>query len=195
MEKHKKFLLVYAIIIVIIFICIMFVIPDSFFMKKYEENAKEFVEGITESQKTPEFTDYEEQKSHLLNGSYEYEIMLLDSTQSKGYVYECSGKVEKQKESGVCTSPELVSYTNATKKTVLNKINTTYIEPKGIFETIKNVEPEIESHKTYREYTYNVKINGLETEIIVQTLTDEISKIFLNNVEMQYILKYSNMNY
>ena len=82
------------------------------------------------------FVDFEIQKEHLLNGSYEYELLLIDSMNSKGVTYECKGKITdgiKNKDEGVCTSPAFISYTLDTKKTVMNQIDTTYIEIDNIF--------------------------------------------------------------
>jgi hypothetical protein len=83
-----------------------------------------------------------------------------------------------------------MKYTGENKKQAFDKINNDYITPKKIFSLLKNIEPTLESHNTYREYTYNIKIKELDTEIIVRTTKEEITQISINNAFMSYLLKY-----
>ena len=117
--KNNKFLFVYGLLIIIALICIMFLIPDSFFLGQYQDEI-ELLQSTTgtseEKEEKTEFTDFSLQQEHLLNGNYEYEYNILDSMTTTTYTYKCSGQVNKEVESGSCTSPETVSYTEITKK-------------------------------------------------------------------------------
>ena len=70
--KNKKFLILYAIIIAIALICILFVIPDEYFLKnkKGYEELKNTVEKI-------EYEDIETLKKRLLNSEYSYEYNII----------------------------------------------------------------------------------------------------------------------
>lgn len=190
MEKRKNLLIAYALIIFIALITIMFIIPDSFFLGKYDTN-------IIEPKKDSgpkEFVDYETQKSNLMKNNFEYEYLILDSMRSKTYQYDCSGKINETIESGTCTSPEKFSYTEANKKESFSKINIDYLDPTYIFNLIKDITPEETKYPTLREYKYVTTIEDLETDIIVHTDLNEITKIEISNMYMQYIIKYNNVN-
>lgn len=190
-KKRKNFLIIYFIIIIISLVLIMFVIPDSFFMKKYEDIKLPTAEKLPKK----EFTDYEIQKEHILKKKFDYEYDLLDSMSSTSYTYECSGSIDETIESGSCILPEKVSYTEKNKQEVFKNIDINNLDVEYIFNMIKDVEPVETKYQTLREYNYNVKIKDLETEIIVHTDLDEITKIYISNAYMTYILKYSNMSY
>lgn len=190
MKKTKKILGIYAIIVIIALICILFIIPDSFFENLYKTN-----EIPTTETEPKEFTDYEEQKSHLLMNQYNYEYLLLDSMGTKTYTFECSGQKKDTLESGSCTSPTNISYTEKTKAEVFSKIKEDYINPQTLFEIIEENQPEETKYTTTREYLYKVKIEDLDTEITITTDLEEITKICIRNSYMTYILKYSNVSY
>lgn len=189
-DNSKSFLLLYAIVIVVVFVLIMFIIPDDIFMLKYKNseipNEKEPTEKI-------EFTDYEVQKDRLLNKNYDYEYVLLDSMGLITRQYTCEGKIKNNMETGTCTMPEEFSYTESNKKDLF-KINTKYIEFKGIMELVEGTTPEEVKYTSLREYHYNdLMIEDLKTEIVIYTDADNITKIELSNKYMTYILKYSNV--
>lgn len=204
MKETKKFLGLYAIVIIVLLLLIMFVLPDSFFSSRYEETTKQLLEANKQAQKEKEeiekekqkpFVDYEIQQKNILNGKYDYEYIFIDAMTTKSYTFECNGTKNGTVESGSCLTPEPFSYTEQTKKSQFSKFtDTTYMQEKNIFNLIKNVEPSIESHNLYREFTYNVKIKDLDTKIIVQTKKDNISKIILTNAYMAYMINYNNVN-
>lgn len=187
-DKRKKALRIYGLVILIILLAI-FMIPNSLYLKLYSKN----VEKIENANKI-EFTDYDTQQERLLKKQYKYEYLLLDSLSDKTYQYKCSGIIDKEVESGTCTEPSRISYTEATKKESL-KINTDYVDVSYIIDLLKNVEPEITKYQTSREYNYKVKIEDLDTEIIVYADTDNINKIELSNKYMTYIIKISDVSY
>ena len=194
MKKTKKFLLIYALIIIVLLVCIMFIFPDSLFSRKYEANYKKyFGDKIQSSSEAPEFKDYEKQKKNLVNGNYNYKYMILDTMGTSSKHFECSGTIENKEETGKCTSPILIEYTKENKNEVFKEIGTTYLEPSTIFNLIKDLTPELEQHNTYREYTYKLKIKELDTTIIIQTTLEEISQISINNPYMTYLLKYESV--
>ncbi len=196
--KKYKFLIIYGIIIIIALLCIMFIIPDSVFLKLYSDEINllnsSYQESTSTEKEKKEFTDYQVQQEHLINGNYNYEYNILDSMSSTSYTYKCNGIVNGQIESGSCTSPEVISYTENSKKEALSKININYVNVEYIFNLVKEIEPELTQYTTIREYKYITKINNIETEIIVDTNNDEITQIEISNAYMTYLLKYSNIN-
>lgn len=192
--KKKNFLLIYFIVIIIVLVCILFILPDSFFSKKYDDNYKKYF-GESQNKediKVKPFTDYEEQKEMLINNTHKYKYVILDSMGTESYRYECLGEITTKGETGECTFPVVMKYTGENKKQAFDKINNDYITPEKIFSLLKNIEPTLESHNTYREYTYNIKIKELDTEIIVRTTKEEITQISINNAFMSYLLKYES---
>lgn len=188
--KQNKVLVIYGIIIFIILIAIIFILPDSFFLKPYKN-----VDLPSTTVEKKEFVDYEEQKENLLKNKYDYEYLLLDSMGSKTYTFDCSGTMNETIESGTCKSQEMFSYTESNKQEVFSKINLDYVTPSYIFNLIKDVEPKETKYSTLREYKYDVTIEDLQTDIIIYTNLNEISKIEISNAYMTYIIKYSNVLY
>lgn len=203
MKESKNFLGIYAIIIIVLLIVIMFILPDSFFSRKYEQASQQFIDANNkakeerekiEAEKKKEFVDYEEQKQQILTGNYDYKLLFLDSMGTTSYTFQCTGTKTGKTESGSCSSPEAFSYTEKTKQEEFKKyIDPKYISADSIFELIKDVEPTVESHNLYREFTYKTKIKDLETKILIQTTKDNISKIMLENTYMGYILNFDNV--
>jgi len=189
--KRKKALKIYGIIIIIALTAIMFVIPDSAFLKLYNKNIKKI---NNQEVKENNFVDYDTQIEHLLNKQFKYEYLLLDSLSDKSYTYNCSGKIDKDIESGTCTEPERISYTETTKKDLF-KINTNYLDISYIFDYLKDYKPEETKYRSSREFKYNTKLEDLDTEIIVYTDLDEITKVEISNKFMTYVLKYSDISY
>ena len=209
MSKRKKALTIYAIVIFIILIAILFIIPDSVFLKLYPSKIPP-MSGETSEETKKEFTDYEEQKERLLNKEFDYEYVLLDSMNKKSYIYKCSGSVNKEKDNGFCTShtsinrmddeapskdkTTAITYNEKNKKEEL-KIDTLYLDPEFIFILLDDVKYKETKNQTFRDFTYKTKIKDLNTEIIVYTNLDNITKIEINNQYMNYILKFSNIKY
>jgi len=190
-KKRKKILTVYGIVIFIILIAIMFIIPDSAFLRLYSKN----VEKIENQEKTNrEFIDYEIQKERILKKQFSYEYLLLDSLSDTTYKYNCSGKIDKDIESGTCTEPERLSYTEKNKKDTF-KINIDYTDVTYLLDVIKNLKPKEIKYQTTREYTYKTTLGKLDTEIIIYTDLENITKIEISNKYMTYILKYSDVSY
>ena len=208
MNKRKKALTIYAIVIFIILIAILFIIPDSVFLKFYPSKIPQ-ISGETNEEKK-EFADYDKQKERLLNKEFDYEYVLLDSMNKKSYIYRCNGSVNKEKDNGFCTSHSTINkmdeedtsedqtipitYNEKNKKEEL-KIDISYLDPEVIFNLLKDVTPKETRNQTFREFNYKTKIKDLSTEIIVYTNLDNITKIEINNQYMNYIIKFSNIKY
>lgn len=190
-KESKNFLLIYGIIILIILLLIMFVFPDDLFMLKYKD--LEIPEEATKPQvEKKEFVPYEVMKNNLLNSSYEYEYVLLDSMGTKTYQYNCSGKMDKGIEVGTCTKPTSFSYTEKTKVEEF-KISTKYLEVATILELIKNSEPKIDEYPDSKEYYYETMIEDLDTDVTIYTDLENITRVDISNAYMTYILKYSDI--
>lgn len=193
MTKGKKALIIYIVVLFIALMLIMFIIPDSFFLDNF--NPEILNQSNQQEESEPkEFVDYETQKEHLMKNKFEYEYLLLDSMGSKSYQYNCSGKSTDTIESGTCTSPESFSYTETTKKEAFSHINIDYLNPTYLFDMLKDTNPEETKYTTLREYKYTTTIEDLETEIIVHTNLNDITKIEISNMYMQYIIKYDKVN-
>ena len=190
--KRKKALKIYAIIIVIITIAIMFVIPDSFFLKFYQKNIEKVTNSVPQTEPEDEFTDYETQQERLLKKEYDYQYLLYND--KSGETYKCTGTMNGTKDSGKCTSPKKIEYTEKNIKKV-TKFNTDYIDVKYIFEKVKEIEPKVLNMDTDREYIYNLKLDGQDTEIVVYTSREDIYRIDFTNIKYVYVVKFSNIKY
>lgn len=188
-NSTKNFLVIYAIIIIIALVLITFVIPDDVFMWKYKDVELPDTGEVVEKR---EFVDYEIQKENLLNNNYDYDILLLDSMGSSTYEYKCEGSVRGDLETGTCSKPNSFSYTESTKDTEF-KISTKYLNINEIFGLIEEIEPEVTKYQSSREYRYATSIKDLDTEVVVYTDYDNITKIEIRSAFMTYILKYSNI--
>ena len=190
-KKRKKILIGYGVVILIILIAIMFIIPDSEFLKLYSKNIEKIE---TQEVEKKEFIDYDTQKERILNKQFKYEYVLLDSLTNKTYKYNCNGTLDKDIESGTCTEPERLSYTEQTKKDTF-KINIDYLDIEYILELVKDITPEEIKYQTTREYTYKTTLDKLDTEILIYTDLENITKVEISNKYMTYILKYSDITY
>lgn len=185
--KNKKFLIIYAIIIFIALIYILFLAPDTMFLKNsdgYKELMKEQTEKI-------KYDDIETIKQRLLNGTYEYDYSLIHNN----IHYICSGEVTSEGESGRCTSPSSFTYTNLDKLTETKLKNLLFTEPANIFYKIEGKTPQESMTNDGKLYMYKTTINNLDTEINLYTNEKTITKISITNGHMTYIIKYKNMLY
>lgn len=185
-KKRKIGLAIYAVIIIIALIFIIFIAPDSLFTKKPDLDALPVSDPI-------EFVDYEEQKENLKQNKYTYEYNILDSMSDTTYNYKCTGTINIDEEAGTCTQPEYITYDVSTKEEVYKNINKNFIDPAYIFNLVKDIEPELIKYQTYRDYTYNLEISGLDTKILIRTDVQNITEITIMNTYSQYHLKYSDI--
>lgn len=179
-SKRSIFLLIYALIIIVLLIYILFIAPDSLFSKKQKDQVE---------QRT--FTDYNIQKKNLMNKQYDYDYDILYGNT----VYNCSGTLNNNKESGTCTKPEQTSYDEKTKKEIYSDININNLDVAYIFKQIENIQPTENKYGSKRSYTYKLVLDKYSTEIIIYTNYDDITEIQLSNAYEVYDLKFTNILY
>lgn len=194
METRKKVLLIYGIVIFIILLGILFFIPDEFFLKFFQSNIEKIEEKAKESEEPKEFVDYDIQIERLLKKKFDYEYVLLDTIDEKGYTFKCTGSMDGTKEEGSCTRPDSFSYTEKDKQEKF-KTNPNYTSVDYWFNLLKDVTPKETKNQTYREYNYKVKIDNLDTEVVVFTSLENILKMEISNQKMTYIIKFKNISY
>lgn len=184
---NKKFLIIYAIIILVGLIYILFLAPDTLFLK----NSEGYKELLKEQTEKIEYDDIEVIKQRLLNGTYEYEYSLIHNN----IHYICNGEVSSEGESGRCTSPSSFTYTNLDKLNEDKLKNLLFTEPSNIFYKIDGITPQESMTNDGKLYMYKTTINDLDTEINLYTNEKTITKISITNGHMTYIIKYKNMLY
>lgn len=178
-KKNKRaiLLIIYAFLILALFLYIIFIAPDHLFEKK-----KNVSGPTTKSLQT--------MQEELLKNNYEYKLNVFNIIGTKSITYKCSGKREEEKEEGTCFSPQTLNYTEETKKEILKEINTSYLEPEYIFNLIEEIKPRIEEYQANKIYTYKVVLNTLDTEITLITDKEQILEIRLNNIYETYNITY-----
>lgn len=183
---QKKFLIIYAIIIVVALLAILFIIPDKEFLKD-KKGYEEFVKNA-EKQK---YESLETQKERLLKNEYEYEYNVLHNDKQ----YVCTGSKIAGTESGRCTSPRSISYTEKDKFNEDKLYEIKFVEPEHIFKRIQDLEYTKSIVNEERVYIFNTKISKFDTTIKIYTGKENISRIDIENGVMTYILKYKNIKY
>ena len=175
---NKKFLITYGIIIVLLLVFILFIAPDKMFMKSSNSTKNTTVKE--------KFKDYKKQQKELINSNYKYHFDVNYNTKT----YKCSGEKNDKGISGECSEPKDLKYNqdNISKKL---KLNTDYLNPKYVFDFVKDIEPELENLYVKRYYTYNVKLVGLDGKIIVYTDREHITQISIMNGYFTYSIYYN----
>lgn len=190
-NRKIKFFIIYASILIVALALIMFIIPDSFFLRKYKNIELPTQESPTKT--TPkEFVDYEVQKERLLKNNYSYEYSILDN---KMNIYKCQGTINNDLESGICTNPQKFTYTEKDKKQKFNNIDYKLLDISYIMNLIKDITPEERNFSTTREYLYQIQYNNLKTDITIFTDLENINKIEFDNAEVNYFINFSNITY
>lgn len=179
-NKRGIFLLVYAFIIIALLIYILFIAPDSLFTKNKTEET---------TQRT--YIDYKIQQENLMKKQYDYDYDILYGNT----VYNCTGTMNKDKETGQCTNPKEISYNETTKQDVFSDINMNNLNVSYIFKQIENIEPTENKYGSKRSYKYELILGKYQTEIMIYTNYDEITEIQLSNAYEVYDLKFTNISY
>lgn len=183
-NKRKIFFVFYAIFIACALIFIMFIADDSFFL-----NNKNLIDSSSTIENKETFKDYEEQIIDLKNNvySYKYEINY------NGVEFYCTGTKNKTIESGVCTKPNETSYTEKNYEEAFADLNTKNLDIEYIFEIIGDTEAKELKFNDKRNFTYEVILDKLKTEITITTNYENITQICIANGFETYILTYSNI--
>lgn len=188
-KKRKIALGIYALIIIIVLIFIIFFAPESWFSKDYSD-----YEIPTSNVEEPKEVDYETQKTNLTNNKYHYTYNIMDSMTEHTYTYECSGAVNIDEDKGFCSIPSRIDYETDTKKEVFKYINIDLLNPEYIFNLVKDITPEEINNQPYIDYIYKLQIQDLNSEILIRSGKENISEIIITNAYMQYHLKFSDIN-
>lgn len=167
MKNNKSIIVILLVVFLSLFI-ILVVLPDSFFDKNKGKGINEIT---TKNSSEFPFRNLSDMWDILNDGnySYEYEIMVGANL----YNYE-----------GTNSNNELEIDESINK----NFLNTSYVN-----NIIKDIEPKKFNYDDYRMFTYNLKIDDIETEVIIYTDLKSITKIVISNPYYQYNLKYSNI--
>lgn len=183
-SKRGLFLLIYAVIIIIALIYILFLAPDTMFLSK---ESKELIKQIQETEK---FKSIETQFENLTKTDYKYYYNIMDSMSTKTYTYHCEGEVSNQKDDGICEEFN-IKYNQDNKTEYIKNINHDYINPSKIYELIKDVEPVIENYTDTKVYNYKINIKELDSDITIVSGYENINEIRITNAYMAYILKFT----
>ena len=182
--NNKKFLIIYGVIIFIALIAILFILPDKTFLKD-KKGYEEFIKSAEEQK----YESLETQKENLLKNKYDYEYNVIHNTKQ----YVCTGTKKEDTESGRCTSPKSMSYTEKDKFDEDKLYEIKFVEPEHIFKRIKDLEYTQSIINDEKVYTFKTKISEFDTTIRIYTGRKNISRIDIENGVMTYILKYKNI--
>ena len=190
MEKtiHKKFLIGYFVIIMFLLVFILFIAPDSLFLKKDSDN------GVTYSETTKESSNIEQQKQDLLNGNYDYEYKILYNIGNGTIEYNCKGQVYNSEDNGKCTLPQKIEYSTENKNEIFSKINYNYLDLSYVFKLIENIEPADITYGNERMLIYEIKTEEYETKITIRANKEHIFHIEISNKNNIYYLSFDNIN-
>lgn len=189
LSTRAKALIIYAIIIVVALIVILFIIPDHVFYNIHNKRIND------EASIKDDFVSIEQAQKNLSKDKYSYEYLILDSIGTKSYTFKCKGTRNEKIESGSCTKPKTISYTEKNRDKVFKELQEEFLEPKKVFELLKDIEPKITKYQSTIEYEYKTNLVKLDTTITVETDKENITKIEIMNGYMSYILKYSDVEY
>ena len=167
MKNNKSIIVILLVVFLSLFI-ILVVLPDSFFDKNKGKGINEIT---TKNSSEFPFRNLSDMWDILNDGkySYEYEIMVGANL----YNYE-----------GTNSNNELE---------IDESINKNFLDTLYVNNIIKDIEPKKFNYDDYRMFTYNFKIDDIETEVIIYTDLKSITKIVISNPYYQYNLKYSNI--
>lgn len=181
-RKKNYFWLSYVFLILIALLLLLFVVPDNFFSKKTTKGTNP---NSTDTTREFPFKEYEEMKEALEQENYEYRYEVMGDTSM--YIYE--GKKDKETEEGMFYgNEEEYGYT------FLNKyINKELVSIPFLFSLLMDIEPKVQTYNNTRMYTYNNIYQDIETEIIIYTDLDNITRIVIGSVYYQYNLTYTNI--
>ena len=167
MKNNKNIIVILLVVFISLFI-ILVVLPDSFFDKNKGKGINEIT---TKNSSEFPFRNLSDMWDILNDGnySYEYEIMVGANL----YNYE-----------GTNSNNELE---------IDESINKNFLDTSYVNNIIKDIEPKKFNYDDYRMFTYHLKIDDIETEVIIYTDLKSITKIVISNPYYQYNLKYSNI--
>ena len=189
-DKRTIFLFIYALIIIVALIYILFIAPDSNF---YSKETKEFIKNYNNSQSQTVTLD--DMFENLYKNDYQYTYNILDSVGNENTIYKCSGTVTGEKEQGSCTKPNDIVYDETNKKEKLKQLNFDLLDLNKIQKITQDNEPSKSKYDNLDVYKYKDKIDTLSTDINIYTNSKDIVQIEISNGYETYVIKFNNINY
>lgn len=183
--KNKKFLIIYGFIIFIILLVIVLA-PNKWFSRKLPSDP---VVEVPEK-----VIDLDAQYSRLRNNKYEYRYLIMYDINGDQSTYKCNGTIDGENESGSCTSPKNVSYTNKDKKEVFKKIKSEYLDMNYLLDLIKDVKPTDKKYENTYLYIYTLDLDNTMTDISIYSDGDNIIEIEIANKYGAYVIRLSNVS-
>lgn len=189
-DKRTIFLFIYALIIIVALIYILFIAPDSNF---YSKETKEFIKNYNNSQSQTVTLD--DMFENLYKNDYQYTYNILDSVGNENTIYKCSGTVTGEKEQGACTKPNDIVYDETNKKEKLKQLNFDLLDLNKIQKITQDNEASKSKYDNLDVYKYKDKIDTLSTDINIYTNSKDIVQIEISNGYETYVIKFNNINY
>lgn len=189
-DKRTIFLFIYALIIIVALIYILFIAPDSNF---YSKETKEFIKNYNNSQSQTVTLD--DMFENLYKNDYQYTYNILDSVGNENTIYKCSGTVTGEKEQGSCTKPNDIVYDETNKKEKLKQLNFDLLDLNKIQKITQDNEASKSKYDNLDAYKYKDKIDTLSTDINIYTNSKDIVQIEISNGYETYVIKFNNINY
>lgn len=189
-DKRTIFLFIYALIIIVALIYILFIAPDSNF---YSKETKEFIKNYNNSQSQTVTLD--DMFENLYKNDYQYTYNILDSVGNENTIYKCSGTVTGEKEQGSCTKPNDIVYDETNKKEKLKQLNFDLLDLNKIQKITQDNEASKSKYDNLDIYKYKDKIDTLSTDINIYTNSKDIVQIEISNGYETYVIKFNNINY
>lgn len=189
-DKRTIFLFIYALIIIVALIYILFIAPDSNF---YSKETKEFIKNYNNSQSQTVTLD--DMFENLYKNDYQYTYNILDSVGNENTIYKCSGTVTGEKEQGSCTKPNDIVYDETNKKEKLKQLNFDLLDLNKIQKITQDNEASKSKYDNLDVYKYKDKIDTLSTDINIYTNSKDIVQIEISNGYETYVIKFNNINY
>ena len=180
MSKRKIFFIIYALLIALGLIYILFIADDKMFTK----NDKSI--NANTSNKEVKKKTLEEKKDFLLNGNYKYHYDLNHGS----IQYKCSGEKNGTKDNGSCDyNGKIIEYNEENIKERLEDIDYNFVDLNNIFSLIKDLE-----YKSMDKYSsmikYNVNQNNNDVEILIYLNSENIKQITISNINFVYVLYF-----
>lgn len=189
-DKRTIFLFIYALIIIVALIYILFIAPDSNF---YSKETKEFIKNYNNSQS--QIVTLDDMFENLYKNDYQYTYNILDSVGNENTIYKCSGTVTGEKEQGSCTKPNDIVYDETNKKEKLKQLNFDLLDLNKIQKITQDNEASKSKYDNLDVYKYKDKIDTLSTDINIYTNSKDIVQIEISNGYETYVIKFNNINY
>ncbi len=183
--KNKKFLIIYGIII-FIGLLIIVLAPNKWFSKKLPSDQ---IVNIPEK-----VIDLEGQYTRLRNNKYEYHYLIMYDINGDQSTYKCNGTIDGDNESGSCSSPSNVTYTDKDKKDVFKKIKYEYLDLNYLLDLIKDIKPTEKKYDNTYLYIYTLNLDNTKTDISIYSDGDNIIEIEIANKYGAYVIRLSNVS-